>query len=619
MPYEGMLLIVRSMGRWMIHRGPDAWGDFADDVVALGHNRLSIIDLATGHQPMSSLCGRYTIVFNGEIYNHVDLRRSLRHAGMRFGTDHSDTEVILNGFALWGDGVFGRLAGMFALAIWDALERRLVLARDRMGIKPLYYASLPGGGLAFASEPKAIVGAGLVKAELREDGVAEFLFFRAPLGENSLFSGIHKLPPGHLLQWCRQSGLMRPKPFSQAQPAEPFRSDSEAIDAVEFALSSAVESHLQADVPVGSFLSGGVDSSLVTALASKGRSIDAFTIGSDSRWDETEFASTVATHLGAPHHVRRLVAEDYLSFFGDWQYVNDDPCADPSALALMMLSEFARSAGMKVMLAGEGSDELFGGYNSYSRFVSLDFVRAVPGAPLAVRPLLGLMDRRSRDYMSLGTSSFLGTGHLADVSLLKQVMSPSRSGDLVRIMQLCSSPVPGRSALRRAMELDQRTRLPDDLLARTDRASMYFSIEVRVPFLDNHVVDCAARLTDSQCIGRFARSNKRILKELAERYVPRSAIYRPKRGFDLPLGDWLRHRFMPVLQSFVGEERVTSLDYRAIGRVVQDLQQGRDSHAGFVWAWLILESWHRLWIEGSSEPRIPSAVRALEGYRSLHE
>jgi asparagine synthase (glutamine-hydrolysing) len=605
------------MGRWQVHRGPDAWGEHVAESVALGHNRLSILDLATGQQPMTSACGGVTIVFNGEIYNYRELWSQLQAEGFSFRTDHSDTEVILNGFLCWGDGVFGRLDGMFALALWDARERQLVMARDRLGIKPLYYAALADGGVAFASEPKAIVGSGLVAPELRHEGVAEYFLFRAPHHADSLFRGIHKLPAGHSLKWRVSGGLGRPVRYWHAPVAEPFRSDAQALEAAEAVLSRAVESHLIADVPVGTFLSGGVDSSLVTAMASRQRPIDAFTIGSDSEWDETEFAKTVAGHLHVPHHVRRVTAADFLAHMDDWQYVNDDPCADPSALALMLLSQFARDAGMKVMLAGEGSDELCGGYNAYSRFVVLSLLRGIPGVRAASRPLLRRMNPRSRDYMTLGTGDYLGTGHLADLGLLADLLMPERSEDVRRVADLCRSAVPGASAIRRAMDFDQRVRLPDDLLMRTDRASMYFSIEARVPFLDNHVIDFAARLTDSQCIGTWARSNKRIIKKLAERYVPASVIYRPKRGFDLPVGDWLRQQFMPMLDAFASEARIPCVRYSTVRQLLGPLRAGQDARAGVVWAWFVLERWHRLWVDGPSQPRCPTPIRDLDGFRIL--
>jgi asparagine synthase (glutamine-hydrolysing) len=605
------------MGRWQVHRGPDAWGERVSDGVALGHNRLSIIDLATGHQPMTSVCGSVTTVFNGEIYNYRSLWSELQAAGFSFGTDHSDTEVVLNGYLCWGDEVFGRLDGMFAVALWDARDRKLVMARDRIGIKPLYYAPLARGGVAFASEPKAIVGSRIVVPELRQEGVAEYLLFRAPHQCDTLFGGVHKLPAGHTLRWSAAVGLGRPIRYWHPTVAVPFASDTEALQAADEALSCAVESHLISDVPVGSFLSGGVDSSLVTAMASRRRAIDAFTIGSDSVWDETEFAKSVASHLRVPLHVRRVTGEDFLSYLDDWQYVNDDPCADPSALALMLLSEFARDSGMKVMLAGEGSDELCGGYNAYSRFVSLTVVRSVPGSRLLSRPFLERMNPRSRDYMSIPTSDYLGTGHLTDLRLLSRLLLPERSGDVLRVMDLCRSEVPGASAIRRAQDFDRRVRLPDDLLMRTDRASMYFSVEARVPFLDNHVVDFSLRLTDSQLIGSWARSSKRIIKQLAERYVPRSAIYRPKRGFDLPVADWLRQQFMPMLDSLAGEALIPCLRYSTVRQLLDRLRAGEDSRAGVVWAWFVLERWHRLWVVGPAQPRCPRAIRDLAGYQAL--
>ncbi len=289
--------VLRDIGKWMIHRGPDAWGEFVSEDVSLGHNRLSIIDLATGHQPMHSSCGQVSLVFNGEIYNYQKLWSELQSFGHAFRTDHSDTEVILNGYLQWGTGVFERLDGMFAVAIWDARARRLFLARDRAGIKPLYYAQVPQGGVAFASEPKAIAGSCLITAEFRPEGLAEYFLFRAPFQTETLFRGISKLQAGHFLTWS-EAGLNQSKPFWTRNVQTQFVSDDEALATVEQVLSNAVKSHLIADVPVGTFLSGGVDSSLITAIVSNLSKIDCFTVGTDSEWDETEFASAVAVQTG---------------------------------------------------------------------------------------------------------------------------------------------------------------------------------------------------------------------------------------------------------------------------------------------------------------------------------
>ncbi len=317
--------------------------------------------------------------------------------------------------------------------------------------------------------------------------------------------------------------------------------------------------------------------------------------------------------------MRQVSAGEFLSYMDDWQYVNDDPCADPSALALMLLSEFARNSGMKVMLAGEGSDELFGGYNAYSRFVVLNALRAIPGVKSLASMLRSKLSARNRDYLlSKRSSDYLGTGHLTDLELLQNLLTPEHSADVERVRNACRTRCENASAIRRAMDFDQTVRLPDDLLMRTDRATMYYSIEARVPFLDNNVVTCAARLTDSQCIGRVGRSNKRILKQLAEKYIPKSVIYRPKRGFDLPVGDWLRDSFFLMLVEFAQKKQIPGLQYSTIERLLQDLSNGNNGRAGVIWGWLVLEKWYQHWIKGAAEPRSPRSIQHLDGFLSLN-
>lgn len=616
-PRRDRISKLRDMGRWMVYRGPDSWGEFVADEVALGHNRLAIIDIQTGQQPMQSPCGRATIVFNGEIYNYQKLWTELRARGLAFRTDHSDTEVILNGYLECGEAIFERLVGMFAIAIWDAASRRLVLARDRLGIKPLYYAPLPGGNLVFASEPKAIVGSGFVPSRVRVSGIAEYFFFRAPCGPHTLLEGIHKVPPGHVISWT-STGLNLARCFWRREAAPEFQSDEEALAEVERVLDRAVTTHLMADVPVGSFLSGGVDSSLMVAIAGRSCHVDTFTIGTDSEWDETDCAAETANLLGVPHRILRLQVDDFATHLSDWLYVNDDPCADPSALAMLLLSRFAAQSGIKVILTGEGSDEIFGGYNAYSRYVILGFLRGIPLARLAAGFCCPLMHPRSSDYMAMTSDNFLGTGHLADLRTLSQLLAPGRGDDVHAVLAICKADRSPGPRVRRAMRLDQRTRLPDDLLMRTDRASMYYSIEARVPFLDHHVVECADRLTRFQCIGRFGRPTKRLLKQLAVKFFPPHAVHRRKRGFDLPLGDWLRARFLPMLASYQAESRIESLNYKTIAALLTELRAGANTVSGVLWAWLILEGWYRTWIDGKPEPRCPSRLQGLDGYRQLH-
>jgi asparagine synthase (glutamine-hydrolysing) len=533
---------VRRMGLWQHHRGPDDWGEWITPQVGLGHNRLAIIDVEKGQQPMASPDEAVRVVYNGEIYNYRDLWRELQSKGHTFRTDHSDTEVIVNGYLEWGSDVFSRLHGMFAVALWDERARALVVARDRSGIKPLYLAELPGGGLVVASEPKAIVGSGVLDCPFRPEGLPEYFLFRAPRGPHTLWRNVFKIQPGHFATYRPGRGLGAQRPYwvPTEQPvvtASPAQADQE----LESRLSMSVEGHLISDVPVGVFLSGGVDSSAVAALAAPISRLSAFTIGTDSVLDETPFAARVARHLDLPFHDRRVSSEDFLGRLEDWAHVNDDPSADPSALALMLLSEHARDHGYKVMLGGEGADELFGGYNAYVRFLFFWRLAQVPLAGRIGPALSGWVNGRERDYLrTLRRPRFFGTGHLTDRRLLESLLTEDLAGSIIRMYGSDLGVVdhPERPA-RAAMRFDQVTRLPDDLLMRTDRASMFFSLETRVPYLGTEVVEWANRLDDRSCLRLRGGDTKRPLKRLAARLVPADVVYRKKRGFDLPLREWL--------------------------------------------------------------------------------
>ena len=607
-PGDALLARLRRMGRWQFHRGPDDWGEWVEGGVALGHNRLSIIDLECGLQPMASPGGEVRVVFNGEIYNFAALRAELAGRGRPFLTDHSDTEVIVQGYAEWGTGVFARLEGMFAIAVWDARRGRLVLARDRLGIKPLYYAHTPGG-VVFASEPKAILASGLVEPALRTEGLPDYFAFRAAAHPETLFRGIHKLPPATWCE-CRDGRVGEPVPYwtLEARPAS-FASPEAAADAVQASLEQAVRSHAIADVPVGVFLSGGVDSSLVAALLRAVMPVEAFTVGTDSPLDETPFAETVARHLGIRLHGLRVRPEDFLDRFEDWAYFNDDPVSDPSALALMLLSEHARGHGMKVMLAGEGSDELFGGYNAYQRFALFARAARLPGAAAAGRVAARRAGGRNGDYLAtLGDLRYLGTAHTLDAASRHGLFAPELLAGWVNRQAAEYASFGAGDPLRRAMLADQRVRLSDDLLPRTDRATMALSLEARVPFLDRQVVELANSLPTRWCVRLAPPQGKWLLKRVAERFVPREVIYRSKRGFDLPLQQWLSTRFRERIGEYLEERRLPGVSYPFLRRTYAACAGGSGGATAVVWQWLVLEEWHRHWVEGAAVPAAPRIV-----------
>ncbi len=587
---------VRRMGSVLMHRGPDAWGEFAGVGVGLGHTRLSILDLECGAQPMSSPDGEVTVVFNGEIYNYRSLWRELECRGHRFRTNHSDTEVILNGYREWGSEVFGRLEGMFGVAIWDAAEGRLVLARDRAGIKPLYYAVLPGGGLVFASEPKAILHSGLVSPSLETAALSEYFTHRAVSAPRTLWHGISKLPAAHTLCWSERGSAVVRSYWTPVPGGRPSMRMRDAVEAIESELSQAVESHLVADVPVGVYLSGGIDSSLVAALAAPRARPHAFTIGVDSALDETAIAAETARRFDLPHHVLRLQPGDFAAALDDWVYFNDDPVSDPSALALLMLSRAARQEGMKVMLSGEGADELFCGYGSYVRYKGVSAIRRVPFAARALRRAPWL-DGRTLEYLEQpGEPLFAGTGHVTTARMRREIFG-GNEGEIPSI----PFHAEGLSPLRRALIFDQMVRLPNDVLARTDRATMAAGVEARVPFLDRRVIEAANALHDSCCLDPLSFGTKRVLKAILRKYLPHRMVYRRKIGFDLPIAFWLRTQFRSMAQDFIADNLIPAMDYSVWERLYAEHCAGRN-RAAPLWAWLVLERWHRRWANGETEP-----------------
>jgi asparagine synthase (glutamine-hydrolysing) len=598
------------MGAWQVHRGPDAWGQYVADGIALGHNRLSIVDLSGGAQPMGSADGQVWVVFNGEIYNHRQLREELIGKGHTFVSDHSDTETILVGYREWGREVFTRLDGMFALAIWDARNHELVLARDRVGIKPLCYAELPDNQLLFSSELKALLGSGLVERSFDPDLLPEFLTFRTT-GERCFVRGVKRLPPACYLVYSSRNGSSGPiRYWSSNPPPDHGLSHAARLERLHGVLEDAVQSHLIADVPLGLYLSGGVDSSLLAALARKALPVAGYTIGTESKLSEVPFARAVSAATDMPLYERSVEPSDFLQNFDLWAFYNDDPISDPSALALMLLTQHARARGMKVMLSGEGADELFGGYNAYLRFWLI--AQTFRFVPRGARKLLGKrMGGRWEDYLC-GTPDlrFFGSGHVGSVRLKRTLLLPevvSRGGDLHhRVSFPIASHAP--NVLRHAMRWDRELRLPYDVLARTDRATMAFSVEGRVPFLDRRVIEFADALPDSECVDPTRMACKPLLKELAATLVPPSVIYRRKRGFDLPVGQWLRSRFLDLGRTFIAERQVPGLDYLGIEQVWGRHVRAQQDQSASLWAWLVLEQWYRSWLLGRAELQRPQVA-----------
>ncbi len=566
--------IIAGMADSLRHRGPDdqgLWQD-AQTGVALAHRRLSILDLSPlGHQPMASSSGRYQLVYNGEIYNAEDLRAELLQRSCRFrGT--SDTEVFVEALAVWGlEETVGRLQGMFAMALWDQEERCLHLIRDRLGIKPLYWGRF-GSLLLFGSELKALRAHPGWTPAIDRPALASYLRYGYVGGEKSIYSGISKLSPGTILT-IRSGGEIRERRYwslcDAAEKGVAARaafdlSDSEAVDGLEALLKDAVRRHMAADVPLGAFLSGGVDSSAVVALmqAQSARPVKTFSIGfHDGAYDEAEQARLVARHLGTDHTELYVTQADALRVVPDLPRWYDEPFADVSQIPTLLVSELTRRH-VTVSLSGDGGDELYAGYNRHRVAAGLlPRLAAVPG-PLRALASAGLGALSPAAWDRLGR-------------LLPAARRPRQLGDKLHKLAALLSADPARpyrrivgqwhdpaalmadgvadgddptldealirrfpDALDRMQLLDMALYLPDDILVKLDRASMAVSLEARVPLLDHRLVEQAWSLP--RHLKLRGGESKWILRQVLTRYVPRTLIDRPKMGFAVPIGDWLK-------------------------------------------------------------------------------
>lgn len=590
--------MLQAMRDSMVHRGPDDAGVFIDGPLGLAHRRLSIIDLSTGHQPMSTSDGRYTVVFNGEIYNYRELRAELEKDGATFHT-HSDTEVVLQLFAMRGPEAVVRLNGIFAYAVWDKQERRLTIARDRMGIKPLYYANTPNG-LVFASEIKALFESDLIKPALNRSAVPEYMIFRQVAGSRNLFDGVTTLLPGHQLT-LDDKGIRTTVYWSlnEIMPITDL-SYGDAVDGLEAVLDQAIRAQMMSDVPLGTFCSGGIDSSLVTAMAAKASSqpINTFSVGfHEADFDETVYARMVSKQYGTHHHEIQLNAAEYAELLPTMIWQNDLPLNFANSVQIFAISQLAKQH-VTVVLTGEGADELFGGYPRYYIPRLLQPLQWLP-APLrgGLASLLKLIpDHRAQKLRDYAAQSMHDTLLYNPVASDHRQLPPRysghwpnrfdyREGIIERALQSGMDPV---SALAL---LDQQTYLVS-ILNRQDKMSMGASIEGRVPFLDNAVIDFARSLP--LAYKQTAKHRKRVLKDVARRYLPNEVVDRRKSGFGVPLAEWMRDEgaLAAPVAGLAGSDKLTEFfDADVLVSVVKRHQTGQADHADFLWSALNLVQW----------------------------
>jgi asparagine synthase (glutamine-hydrolysing) len=602
------------MSATLVHRGPDASGDAIEGPVALASRRLSIIDLAGGDQPIWNEDGSCVVVQNGEIYNHPELMRELRRDGHEYRT-HSDTETIVHLYEQHGLDFARRLRGMFAIAIWDDRRRRLVLARDRYGIKPLYYRDA-GGTLEFASEVRA-----LPRGEIDLDALEAFLAFNSIPGPYSIFRDIRKLPPGHLLVW-EESGDVRVERYAHPAPVQEgeLRGDDEAelVEELRARMRDSVRAHLLADVPVGVLLSGGVDSSLLAALAAQESSeaVHTFTIGFAERsFDERGDARLVAERYGTNHH-ELLLRPDPQLLLPALADAFDEPFADSSALPTYLVSQLA-AEHVKVALSGEGGDELFGGYYTYAADLLAD--RVGPLARLAAPLVERLPASGGRVSLEYRAKRFIRAAHLPPLERhhgWKEIFSADARAELtgrrsdfdpVDVYRQRYVETEGSEELARLQDVDFAIYLVDDLLVKTDRASMAHSLEVRVPFLDPVVTNFAFALPRKLRVRGL--SKKVLLRRAAEPLLPREVVHGRKRGFSIPAAAWLRGELEPFARETLSAatlRRQGFFEPEPVAKLMDDHVSRRSDNSRQLWGLLSFTLWYEHHVE-QSPPLLHSA------------
>jgi asparagine synthase (glutamine-hydrolysing) len=595
--------VARMSGR-LVHRGPDDDGLFCEGPVALAARRLSIIDLAGGHQPIANEDGSAVVVQNGEIYNYRELKRELERAGHRFASD-CDTEVLVHGYEEWGEGFVERLRGMFAIALWDKRRRRLLLARDRFGIKPLYYGEA-GGGLAFASELKAMLEQPGFSREIDPRAVAAYLAFNSIPAPLTIFKGARKLPPGHLLTWEGGEVALRRYARPGPPPAGEVRSGSAEELAAELreVLDDSVRAHLVADVPVGVLLSGGVDSGGLAALASRhaGEPLRTFSIGFEEEgFNELSRARLVAERYGTDHH-ELVLRPDAVELLPKLVEAFDEPFGDSSALPTYLVSELAVGE-VKVALSGEGGDELFGGYYTY---VADLLARRVGRLAALARPLAEALpsrtDRVGFDYKAKRFARAAALPPLERHHGWKEIFSAGARADLAGPGASAWDPLDlyreryaetaAAEPLARMQDVDLGIYMADDLLVKTDRLSMAHSLELRVPFLDPKVADFAFSLPTDLKVRGFAK--KRLLRKALEPLLPREIVHGRKQGFSIPIAAWLRGPLEPFAREVLAPgavERQGLLDPAAVTPILDRHVSGQEDLSRQIWGLMALTLW----------------------------
>ncbi len=603
--------VLERMCRVITHRGPDDQGTMVEGGVALGMRRLSIIDLAGGHQPMSGCDKAIVIVFNGEIYNYRELRRALEARGHTFKTN-SDTEAIIHAYEEHGERCVETLRGMFAFALWDRRARKLFVARDRVGKKPLYYTLTPEGTLVFGSELKSLLAHPEVRRELNLDALDAYLSFGYVPDPLAIFRDTHKLPPGHHLTFERGHVSVRSYWDFDFEHDEDRRSEEDYLEELRELLDDAVRVRLVADVPLGAFLSGGVDSSTVVGLMARAtdRPVKTFSIGfHEDSYNELKYARLAAKRFGTEHH-EFIVTPDICRIVDDLVWHFDEPFADSSAIPTYMVSKLAREH-VKVVLSGDGGDELFAGYTRYMidrkrrgftrvpeairRGVMQPFGRALPQGAwgrnfihnVALEPLDRYIEEVSvftrLNKRALYTHDF--KGHF------------NGNGGAAQLFHEHAARVTSADELNRLLYLDSKTYLPGDILTKVDRMSMANSLEVRVPLLDHKLIEFVTRIPAS--LKMKGLETKHIFKRAVAELVPAEILERPKQGFGVPIERWINQQLHDRVHGTLLDSRTQRgyTETRYVEKLLNEHERGRRDHSMELWALFILELWHRKFVD----------------------
>ena len=621
LPRDEAAATLEQMCRVIAHRGPDDQGTMqTDDGAHLGMRRLSIIDLAGGHQPISNEDGTVSIVFNGEIYNYCELQPELEARGHHFQT-HSDTEVIVHSYEEFGPACVSKLRGMFAFAIWDAKKQSLFIARDRVGKKPLYYTLTPEGALIFGSELKSLLQHPSMRREINPQAIDAYLTWGYVPDPLSILKGIRKLPPGHYLTFangrvdvtCYWDFRYEPVQGETSRRAEDYLEELRSL------LSESVRLRLIADVPLGAFLSGGIDSSTIVGLMAREMSqpVKTFSIGfNEDSYNELKYARIAARHFGTDHH-EFVVTPDLCQIVDDLAWFLDEPFADSSAIPTYMVSKLAREH-VKVVLSGDGGDELFAGYTRYvidqrrSGFAGLPrFVRHGLMAPLSRHLPHGARGRNFLHNVALDSLD----RYLDSISIFTELNKPllytdafrgqlQRNGDEVIPFRSYAERVRTGEPLDTLLYIDSKTYLPGDILTKVDRMSMAVSLEARVPLLDHKLIEFVNSIPASLKLNGL--ETKHVFKQAIRDFVPAEILNRPKQGFGVPVDEWINQQLRERIHDTLTEQRTRERGYIApayVQLLLDEHERGRRDHSTQLWTLFMLELWHRVVYEEKAVAR----------------